>query len=427
MMAIPDPAIISPLAEITTGEGAHGFAAGDMNGDGIIDLAVANSGTDSPSFHPSFLPVANPDLSGNEKRYVNEALDEGWISSNGRFIERFERDFAEYCGTSHAISCCNGTAALHLIMVGLGIGPGDEVLVPSFTYVASANAVAYTGATPVLVESTLEHWNIDINCLEEALTPRTRGIMAVHLYGKPCDMSSLSSFAERHGLVVIEDAAEAHGARIGDQRVGSFGIAASFSFYGNKIITTGEGGMVTTNDEELAERMRLLRGQGMDPKQRYWFPVMGFNYRMTNIVAAIGCAQLERIDHLIGRRREIAKSYSDRLYPFAEEYGLQLPSEIPNTYHVHWLFSMRLPKQMRDHLMADLKRQGIDSRPFFPPLHCLPVYNDRMFHGDRDLSNAIELGRTGLNLPTFAQMREEDIDRVANSIIQFMRIHHEST
>lgn len=368
----------------------------------------------------NFLPVTEPDLSGNEKRYVNDALDEGWISSGGRFIERFEQDFAEYCGVSHAISCCNGTAALHLIMLGLGIGPGDEVLVPSFTYVASANAVSYTGATPVLVESSLEYWNIDVNCLQEAITPRTRAILAVHLYGRPCDMGSLILFAESRGLVVIEDAAEAHGARIGNQRVGSFGIAASFSFYGNKIITTGEGGMVTTNDDELAQRIRLLRGQAMDPKQRYWFSEIGFNYRMTNVVAAIGCAQLERINCLIERRREIAHSYLSRLGPFAEECGLQLPSDIPNTYHVHWLFSMRVPKGMRDELMADLRRQGIDSRPFFFPMHRLPIYSHRKFHGDRDFSNATELGRTGLNLPTFHKMREEDIGRVVTAIIQFM-------
>lgn len=367
-----------------------------------------------------FLPVTEPDLAGNEKKYVNDALDEGWISSNGRFIDRFEREFAAYCGASHAIACCNGTVALHVLLLALGIGPGDEVLVPSFTYVASANAVAYTGATPILVESEAQHWNMDPARLEEAITPRTRAIMVVHLYGHPTDMAAVEAVARRHDLLVVEDAAEAHGARVEGRTVGSFGAGATFSFYGNKIVTTGEGGMVTTNSAELAAKIRLLRGQGMDPQRRYWFPIVGYNYRMTNLAAALGCAQMERIEAFIARRRELAGWYHDTLAPSVEALGMQLASEAPSTRNVHWLVSLRVPATQRDGLMRHLLAQGIDSRPFFPPLHTLPIYCDERYHGGRDLRVAEELGATGLNLPTFGAMTRGDVDRVAHAIVEYL-------
>jgi len=369
-----------------------------------------------------FLPVTEPDLAGNEKKYVNEALDEGWISSNGRFIDRFEREFAEYCGTEHAVACCNGTVALHVLLLALGIGPGDEVLVPSFTYVASANSVAYTGATPILVESEAQHWNLDPKRLEEAITPRTRAIMVVHLYGHPTDMAAVEEVARRHDLLVVEDAAEAHGARVAGRTVGSFGVGATFSFYGNKIITTGEGGMITTHNRELAAKVRLLRGQGMDPQRRYWFPIVGYNYRMTNLAAALGCAQMERVETFIARRRELASWYHDSLAPAAESLGMQLAGEAPGTRNVHWLASLRVPAQKRDGLMRHLLAQGIDSRPFFPPLHTLPIYSDVRYHGNRDLGVAEELGATGLNLPTFGAMTRADVDRVANAIVQYLSL-----
>jgi len=366
-----------------------------------------------------FLPVAEPDLTGNEKRYVNEALDSGWISSNGDFIRRLEADFAEYCAARHAVACCNGTVAIHLLLLAMGIGEGDEVLVPSFTYVASANAVTYTGATPILVDSETEHWNLDPARLEEAITPKTRAIMAVHLYGHPADMDAIGEVARRHGLPVIEDAAEAHGAEVNGRRVGGLGLAGTFSFYGNKIITTGEGGIVTTNDDELAAKMRSFRGQGMDPNRRYWFPIVGYNYRMTNIAAAIGCAQLERIDAFHERRRTIAAQYSERLGSECEHFGLQLPHEAPWAKHVHWLACLRTPAEQRDPLMHYLSEHGIDSRPFFPPLHELPIYSADRFHGGRPLPGATELGATGLNLPTFNSMTEDDVDRVCLRVLRF--------
>lgn len=365
----------------------------------------------------SFLPVAQPDLGGREREYVDQALTEGWISSSGRFLERFERDFAAYCGTRHAIACANGTVALHLLFTALGIGPGDEVIVPSFTYVASANAVAYTGATPILVDSEPVHWNVDPARVAEAITPRTRAILAVHLYGHPADMPALARVADEHGIPLLEDAAEAHGGEVNGRRAGGLGLAATFSFYGNKIVTTGEGGMVTTDDDELAARMRLLRGQGMDPQRRYWFPVRGFNYRMTNVAAAIGCAQLERIDSLVAARRRIAGWYTERLAPHAERLGLQLPSEAPWARHVHWLFCIRVPREQRDPLAAELLERGIDTRPFFPPMHTLPIYADESLRQGRDLLVAEELGASGLNLPTYTALAEEDVERVCDAIV----------
>lgn len=365
-------------------------------------------------------PVTEPDLRGREKQYVNEALDEGWISSNGRFIARFEREFASFCGTRHAISCCNGTVALHLILAALGLGPGDEVLVPSFTYIASANAIAYTGATPVLVDSSLRDWTVDPEHLQEALTPATRALIAVHLYGRPCNMRILAAFAARHGLLLIEDSAEAHGAKVDGRSVGGLGLASAFSFYGNKIITTGEGGMVTTDDDALAARLRLLKGQGMDPDRRYWFGVMGYNYRMTNLAAAIGCAQLERVQELLEIRCRIASWYIKHLQPSADRLGITWLLDTPAVHQVHWLFSLRVPQECRDRLMQCLLDQGIDSRPFFTPLHVMPVYAHARHHGNRPLQSALELGQTGLSLPTYTRLTEEDVSWIVQRILAFL-------
>src|ERR1051326_2013909 len=264
------------------------------------------------------IPIARPDLSGNELLYVTECLRSGWVSSLGSFIEQFENSFAAYCGTSKAVACNNGTSALHLALSALGVGPGDEVIVPALTFIATANAVHYCGATPVFADAELSTMNIDPEQIEKHLSARTRGIIVVHLYGRPANMDPILSLARRHGLWLVEDAAQAHGATYHDHRVGSLGDAATFSFFGNKIITTGEGGMVTTNDPELADRMRLLRAHGMSPERKYWFPVVGFNYRMTNIQAAIGLAQMERIEAMLLRRRIVAGWYNDRLAGFSD-------------------------------------------------------------------------------------------------------------
>ena len=260
-----------------------------------------------------FIPVYQPELSGNEKKYVNECLDTNWISAKGRFVKDFEKGIAEYLGVNHAVSVSNGTVALHLALMTLGIGEGDEVILPSLTYVASANAVTYTGATPVFADSLYESWQIDPADVERKITDKTKAIMVVHLYGQPCDMDAIMKIAKAHNLYVIEDCAEAFGSKYKGRCVGGFGDISAFSFYGNKTITTGEGGMVVTNDKALAERAAHIKDQGMSLEREYWHDIIGYNYRMTNICAAIGLAQLEQADDFIARKIQVADWYKTYL------------------------------------------------------------------------------------------------------------------
>jgi perosamine synthetase len=321
------------------------------------------------------IPVAAPVLDGREREYVNECLETTWISSAGRFIGEFERAFADYCGVKHAVACNNGTTALHVALVALGIGPGDEVIVPSLTYIASANAVSYCGATPVFAENETRTFNIDPADIEALITPKTRAIMPVHLYGHPADMDPINAIAKKHGLFVVEDAAEAVGGQYKGRTTGSLGDVGVFSFFGNKIITTGEGGMVTTDDDAVAERLRLYKGQGMDPNRRYWFPVIGYNYRMTNIEAAIGLAQLERVDHHLAGRKRVAELYDKALAGLGNR--LILPTTESWARHVFWMYTVQLGEgvsKSRDQVMLDLDALGVETRPVFHPMHVLPPY-----------------------------------------------------
>jgi perosamine synthetase len=362
-----------------------------------------------------FIPVAQPALMGNEKAYVNDCLDSNWISSCGEYINRFESEFAEYCGVSHAVACCNGTAALHLALLAAGVKKGDEVIVPTLTFVATANAVTYCGAVPVFVDADPVTWNMDPAKIEECITQSTTAIVAVHLYGLPADMDAINTIAEKHGLVVIEDAAEAHGANYKGKRAGSLGNLATFSFYGNKIITTGEGGMVVTDDQALAAAARNLRGQGMDPERRYWFPEIGYNYRMTNLAAAIGLAQLEKMDWHLQRRREIAHRYMQRLSGLQ---GVGMQPEVPDIENAYWMSCLVLDSAdaaSRDDLALKLGEAGIETRPFFPPMHELPMY--RPSASARSFPVAERLARSGLNLPTYANLTDGDIDYISDKII----------
>lgn len=370
--------------------------------------------------HP-FIPVACPDISELEKRYVNEALNENWISSTGRFLDRFEREFSAFCSTRHAIACCNGTAALHIALLGLGIGPGDEVIVPSLTFVATANAVTYTGAKPIFVDSDAAYWNLDPALVEAAITPRTKAIIAVHLYGHPADMNALNAIGQRCGILVLEDAAEAHGAMVHGRPVGSLARAAIFSFYGNKIITTGEGGIVTTDDDALATRLRLLRGQGMDPNRRYWFPIIGFNFRMTNLAAAIGCAQLERAGELLRQRDRIAERFLHELAPHRESLGIRLVCNQSWASPVNWLFCILVPPAVRDRVISHLAAENIETRPFFPPMHILPPYVNPEFRQYRALPVSEQLAASGINLPTYAAMRDADIVRICAALVAVLQ------
>ncbi len=363
------------------------------------------------------IPVAEPTLSGNERKYVLDCLDTNWISSNGKYIGMFEKSFADFCSVKHAIACNNGTTSLHLALVALGLAPGDEVIIPTVTYIATANCVRYCHATPVLVDVEPGTLNIDPAAIEAAITPKTRGIIPVHLYGHPAKMDLIRSIAEKHKLFVLEDAAEAHGATHGDKRVGSLGTVASFSFFGNKIVTTGEGGMLTTDDDALADKMRLLRGQGMDPKRRYWFPVIGYNYRMTNIQAAIGLGQMEQIDEKLSKRRTIGTWYNNELAHLSEE--IELPYEETGSRHSYWMYNIFLKtgsEQRRDMVMKILDQAGIETRPVFYPMHVMPPYAETTQYPVAD-----SWACRGINLPTHEGLTESCVKRIANHLNQAIR------
>jgi perosamine synthetase len=370
----------------------------------VVDVATFDQRT--------HIPVSQPVLGERELVYVSECVLTGWVSSTGRFVTRFEKLFADFCGVPHAVATSNGTTALHLAMLGLDIGPGDEVIVPSLSFIASANAVKYVGATPVFVDSEPVTWNMDVAAVAAAVTPRTRAIMAVHLYGHPADVVALRAICDTHGLALIEDAAEAHGASVNGQRVGSFGDVSTFSFFGNKIVTTGEGGMLCCHRDDIARRVRMLRDHGMSPERRYWHPVLGYNYRMTNLQAALGVAQMERIEEILAAKKRIGREYSEAL---RGTRGLQLPTEVAPAESVFWLYSVLVDPRVsivsRDELMAVLRAHRIDTRPLFPPIHLQPIYNT-----GQQLPVAEDASARGLSLPSHASLSSGDIERIAGIV-----------
>ncbi len=368
---------------------------------------------------PIEIPVANPSFIGNEKKYVEDCMESGWISSAGKYVELFEKKFAEFCNAKHAVACCNGTVALHLALLALGVRAGDEVIVPTLTFVATANSVVHCGAKPVFVDSEPQTWNLDPALVEAKITDRTKGIIAVHLYGHPAKIGELREIARRHKLFLLEDAAEAHGAKYLGQTVGALGDAAAFSFYANKIIATGEGGMVVTNDDATAEKARLLRGQGVDPNRRYWHTIVGYNYRMMNLPAAIGLAQLEKIDEQLAARARIAKLYSERLENVA---GLKLHDEQVWARHVYWMFNVILDQdfwQSRDVVMEKMLAEGIETRPVFYAAHSLPPYRD--LQPNESFPVAENLSRSGISLPTWTGLTEADIEKVCRVLQRFRK------
>ncbi|QWD70708.1 aminotransferase class I/II-fold pyridoxal phosphate-dependent enzyme [Polynucleobacter sp. UB-Siik-W21] len=340
-------------------------------------------------------PVSTPNLSGKELTYLTDAFLSTWISSQGEYLDQFEERFANYCECAHGVAVSNGTAALHLALMALDIKEGDEVLIPNLTFAATANAVIHANATPVIVDIEKESWCISPEALEAAITKRTKAIIPVHLYGQPCDMAKIMHIAKKYNLRVIEDCAEAHGAIYEGQKVGSFGDIGCFSFYGNKVITTGEGGMCVTNSKELSARMILLKNHGMSTKKKYWHDVVGYNYRMTNLQAALGVAQLERIDKILQSRRRYENDYRKVL---ADE-DIQFQKDYPERKRITWLASLLLGSgHNREKLIDKLRLLGVDARPFFIPLSEMPLY--KKYAQSQSYSNSIEIGRLGINLPT---------------------------
>jgi len=371
----------------------------------------------------SFIPVASPRVGELEVRYVNQALSASAISgTTGEFLQRFETDFACYSDCQFGIATSNGTTALHLALAAIGIGPGDEVLASTFTNMATFFAIVYQGAKPVPIDIEEGTWNMDPSLLEARITNRTRAILPVHVYGHPVDMDPVLEIARKHNLYVIEDAAEAHGATYNGKKAGSLGDLACFSFYSNKIVTTGEGGMITTNNPTLAERVRLLRGLAYGPSSnRFMHQDVGFNYRFSNILAALGCAQLENIEQVIAGKRRIAALYNRY---FAALPEIQCPVEKPYARNVYWMYHIvlrgALSAKRRD-VMERLLERGVETREAFVPYNAQQIFIDRGWTDISDCPVAARVGASGLYLPSSYDLSEKEVEDVASAVKQVLR------
>ena len=361
-----------------------------------------------------FIPVSQPRCDGNERKYLNDCIDTGWLSSEGPYVARFETAFAARVGRKHGIAVCNGSAALDACVAALVLGPGDEVIMPAFTIISCAASIVRCGARPVLVDCDSALWNMRAEGVEAAITPRTKAIMVVHIYGLPVDMDPLLDVARRHNLRIIEDAAEMHGQTYCGRPCGSFGDLSAFSFYSNKHVTTGEGGMIVTDSEALAERCRSLRNLCFDPRRRFVHDELGWNFRMSNLQAAVGLAQLESLDATVARKREIGRLYTQSL---SGVDALQLP--VPSTSfaeNIYWVYGVVLKEDVpfgAAEAMKKLAALGIGTRPFFWPMHRQPVFQRMgLFHGDSH-PTAERLGERGFYLPSGTGLADEQVIRAA--------------
>lgn len=362
----------------------------------------------------TFIPISEPSIGKNEIDLVTRCVESGWVSSLGEYIGEFETQFSSFTEAKYGVSVFNGTVALHLALVALGIKEGDEVIVPSLTFIATANSVLYTGATPIFVDSEMETWNMDPEDIERKITSKTKAIIVVHLYGHPAQMDKIKKIAKKHNLFIIEDAAESHGAEYKGRKVGSIGTVGCFSFYGNKIITTGEGGIAVTNNKKLAESMRFLKDHAMSTTKKYYHPLLGFNYRMTNIQAALGVAQMKSLKKFIERKRDIAMLYNSQLKNIS---GITLQNEAPWAKAVYWMYSILItPKSgiTRDTLALKLKKEGIDSRPFFIPNHQMPYFPSAV--RKQKFPVAQKLSQQGINLPSSVLVTDEQIIHICKVI-----------
>jgi perosamine synthetase len=366
--------------------------------------------TDEPVTLKRQFPISQPSIGSKEIEYVSDAVTSGWVSSLGRYIEDFEKAFAEFCETEYALAVSNGTTGLHLALTCLGIKSGDEVIIPDLTFIATANAVAYTGATVVPVDVDARTLCIDVAAVRAAVTARTRAIIPVHLYGQPASMEAIIALAREYGFHVVEDAAEAHGARYRGQRVGSIGDCGVFSFYGNKIITSGEGGMLTTNRRELYLHARLLRDHAMSSEKRYWHTEVGYNYRMTNLQAALGLAQLERIGAFLEKKRQIMEWYRAGL---AGNRTLQLNRDSDDSQGVYWMVCLEVEgmrEAQREQLIRTLKSEGVDSRPYFYPVSDMPMYARAI----TPVAHAVS--QRGINLPSYYDLTQDDVALICSVV-----------
>jgi perosamine synthetase len=363
------------------------------------------------------IPVCVPLLGDKELEYVVDCIKTNWISSKGKYVEEFENKFAEYCNCKYGVSTTSGTTAIHLALASIGLKKGDEVIVPAFTMIGSVFPIIYCGAKPVLVDAESETWNMNPDPIEEKITDRTKAILPVHIYGHPCNMDNIMKLAEKYDLYVIEDAAEAHGAEYAGKKTGGLGDIGCFSFYANKIITCGEGGMVVTNDPKIAETAKSLRDLSFPKGARvYVHSQVGYNYRMTNMQAAIGLAQLERIDEFVEMRRKNAKLYNALL---SDVRGIQLPPEKEWAKNVFWMYSVLVEPEFgasRDDLIERLANKQIETRPFFVPMNQQPVFENMHFFRGETFPIATELSKKGLHLPSSSGLKEIEINYICKEI-----------
>ncbi len=362
------------------------------------------------------IPVCQPSLSGREKELLLQCIDSGWISSDGPNVKEFEDNFARYIGVNHGISVSNGTAALEAALYAIGTSDGDEIIMPSFTIISCAIAVLRFNAKPILVDIESDTWNIDVELIEAKITPRTKAIMAVHMYGHPCDMDPIIEIARRHNLMVIEDASQVHGALYKGRFCGTLGHISTFSFYANKIITTGEGGMVMTSDDSLADRVKSYRNLCFKPERRFFHTEIGNNLRMTNLQAALGVAQLERIEDFVRLKRQNGERYRKRLGSIP---GLKLQIERPWAKMVYWMYCVELDESFGMDAMQVIRELGIHgivSRPYFLGLHEQPPLRERGWYIGEDFPVTERSSRQGLYLPSSVDLTEAQIDHVVNTL-----------
>ena len=369
-----------------------------------------------------FIPVNIPLVDGNEKKYLNECIDTGWISSEGPFVKQFEDQFANRVQRKYAIAVTNGTAALDVGIEALGIGPGDEVILPAFTIISCIGQIIRSGATPVLVDSDPLTWNMNLKQVEEKITEHTKAIMVVHIFGLPVDVEPLLEIAKNKNIKIIEDAAEMHGQTYYEKPCGSFGDISTFSFYSNKLITTGEGGMLVTDDEQLAMDCRSLRNLCFQPKKRFVHERLGWNYRMTNLQAALGLAQLERLDEFVQRKRSMGKKYTQGLRVLNE---VQLPLEKTDyAENIYWVFGLVLDDSIgfdAEEAIKMLGEKGIGCRPFFCPMNQQPVLREMGFFINESYPVAERLYKQGLYIPSGTALTSEHINHVTNILIETLK------
>ena len=366
------------------------------------------------------IPVNEPLLNGNEKKYLNECIDTGWISSEGPFIKKFEEEFSNKNNRKHGIAVCNGTAALEIAVESLGISEGDEVIIPAFTIISCASSIIKSGAIPVLVDSDIHTWNMDISQIESKITSKTKAIMVVHIYGLPVDMDPVLEIAKKYGLKIIEDAAEAHGQTYKGKPCGSFGDVSVFSFYPNKLITTGEGGMVLTDNDSIAEHLRSLRNLCFTANKRFVHEELGWNMRMTNVQAAIGLAQLERWNVSIARKREMGKLYTE-LLKNVEQISLPL-TKTDYADNIYWVFGIMLKDKDKsaEQIMKQLAEKGIGTRPFFYPMHLQPVLKRMGLYNNESYPNAENMYHNGFYLPSGLAITDEQIHEVVRTLKEIL-------